>query len=264
MKVDNLRPKQINKIKQSNDGLFIKSTIFGNSVDCLIDTGATTSVLHSKVFLRLPEEKRPQLNRNCGDLRVADGEIIVPMGMATFPLRIDDKIYHCRMIVADIESPAVLGYDFLKDNHCEMHIGKGTILLNGKRIECHLESQKPNTIFRVALTETVVLPAASEMIIPTRVIGDLPIGHNAMVDNGSSVLMKRGIMIGKSLFRPSNEVIPVRVINLSPKPQTIYKNTTTAECVTVRSSQIQESNIDHADDQACIRTGCCCCLLFVG
>lgn len=53
--------------------------------------------------------------------------MITPTGAARMNFVIDGKPYSYRMLVADIEVPAVLGYDFLRDNICELRLGEGTL-----------------------------------------------------------------------------------------------------------------------------------------
>lgn len=234
-------PKSMFEIKHANDdGLFLEAALYGKQVDILLDTGATISVLSSRVYLELPERKRPDLGRDCGQLRLADGKIIMPMGIAVFPLEVSGRMVGCRMLVADIEVPAVIGYDFMRQNSCIMDVGKGTVTLNGVQAKCYLESQKLKSVFRLSLLENVMIPACSEMIIPTKIVGDIPVGHQAIVDEGSTKLAKVGVLVGKSLFDPSSEVIPVRVANVTNLPQRIYKRTVTAECMMVRSCHVKD------------------------
>lgn len=96
--------------------MFVVTKLNDKEINCLIDTGASVSVLHRQVF-EISEYVRPSLKRNCGKLKVADGEMITPAGAARMNFVIDDKPYSYRMLVADIEVPTVLGYDFLRDNN---------------------------------------------------------------------------------------------------------------------------------------------------
>jgi hypothetical protein len=191
---------------------------------------ASVSVLHRHIFDQISENVRPSLNTNCGKLKVADGEMITPAGAAWMTFVIDGKPYSYRMLVADIEVPAVLGYDFLRDNNCEMKLGKGTFKLNGESVNCKLHSQ--------SVAENVVVPPASEMIIPTKVVGVQPVGKTAVITEISPSVSKKGILVGKSVFDPNKNEIPVRVVNVSDSVQTIYKNTVTTECEVVRESDV--------------------------
>lgn len=61
------------------------------------------------------------------------------------------------------------------------------------------------------------------MVIPIEIVGEKPVGHHAMIEEGSNQLSKRGIMVGKSLFNQLSDVVPVRVVNVSNQPLRIYK-----------------------------------------
>lgn len=67
------------------------------------------------------------------------------------------------------------------------------------------------------------------MIIPTKIVGDQPVGKTAVVKDICPSLSKKGNLVGKSVFDPNKCEIPVRVCNVSDTPQTIYKNTVTTE-----------------------------------
>jgi hypothetical protein len=51
-------------------------------------------------------------------------------------------------------------------------------------------------------------------------------------------LKNKGILVTKSLFSLANDVVPLRLINVSEKPQTIYKNTCAAMGQTVIDQDI--------------------------
>lgn len=52
--------------------MFVVAKLNDTEINCLIDTGASVSVLHRQVFDEISEDVRPSLNRNCGKLKVAD------------------------------------------------------------------------------------------------------------------------------------------------------------------------------------------------
>jgi hypothetical protein len=49
---------------------------------------------------------------------MANGYPVVPLGIVKVPLQIDNQIVYKEMLVADVEIPAVLGYDFTTKNKC--------------------------------------------------------------------------------------------------------------------------------------------------
>lgn len=63
--------------------MFVKATVFGIDVECLVDTGSTATILHADKYLEIRESVRP--------VRMADGNLVKPLGTANFPLVIDNK-----------------------------------------------------------------------------------------------------------------------------------------------------------------------------
>jgi hypothetical protein len=47
---------------------------------------------------------------------------VVSLGIVKVPLQIDKQIVYKEMLVADVEIPALLGYDFTTKNKCAINI----------------------------------------------------------------------------------------------------------------------------------------------
>lgn len=215
-----------------NDGLFINAKIHNTEVHCLIDTGSTMSVLHTTVFDQLPGQLKNQLLPYHIHLRMADGSPVVPLGIVKVPLQIDNQIVYQEMLVADVEIPAVLGYDFMTKNKCVINIPNHSVCLNDQTIWCILESQVPS-LFRISLNQKVTIPALSEMIIKANPIKTLPVGTNVVIDSTSEALQIKGLLVAKTLCATNAEGLPLRMINVTDQPQTIYQNTFAAMAETV-------------------------------
>lgn len=78
-------------VSRKPDALFVKATVFGIDVECLVDTGSTATILHADKYLEIPESVRPELHPPSSTLRMADGNLVTPLGTANFPLVIDNK-----------------------------------------------------------------------------------------------------------------------------------------------------------------------------
>ena len=157
-----------------NDGLFVNAKIHNTEVHCLIDTGSTMSVLHTTVFDQLPGRLKKHLLPYHTQLRMTDGSPVVPLSIVKVPLQIDSRIVYQEMLDADVEIPAVLGYDCLTKNKCAIHIPNHSVCLNDQTIGCILESQVP-IFFRISLSQKVAIPALNEMIIKANPIKTLSI-----------------------------------------------------------------------------------------
>ncbi len=119
-----------------HDGLFVLMQIGGNDVNCLVDTGSTLSVLHPSRYEAIPEEIRPNLEYMNNYLRMADGGLVTLLGKATFTILVDGRSFEQEMMIADIEVPAVMGYDFLHRYECQIDIVQQVLTINGMRVQC--------------------------------------------------------------------------------------------------------------------------------
>ncbi|CAC5371520.1 unnamed protein product [Mytilus coruscus] len=72
---------------------------------------------------------------------------------------------------ADIDTPAILGYDLLNRHNCRIDLDKGTIIFGDTEIACQKESLMAS-IFKVTIDENVTLPPFSESLIIAKIVGD--------------------------------------------------------------------------------------------
>jgi predicted aspartyl protease len=210
------------------DGLYMPVQIGGVEINCLIDTGSTVTVLHPRKYRAMDERRRPPLQEVAVKLRMADGGLVTPLGSALFELVIQGRVYHQRIIVADVEAPVVLGYDFLHKYNCKLNLGQGTLKIDKRKILCQKESQMPS-VFKITVAKTVMIPGASEMVLQAEVKGK-PNGcsKEVIIDTTSPGLRKLGFMVANTVVDLSQRTVPIRVVNLSDEPQTIYKRTCAA------------------------------------
>lgn len=217
-----MRPILFQMKNSDHDGLFVTVDICQIPLYCLLDTGSTMSVLHSNIFKKLPQKMQTRLKTSNQKLRMADGSAVRILGTINLPLFIDNQVIHQLMLVADIEIPVVLGFDFMNQNKCVIDVSSRTMQLNNQCIPCQLESQVPS-LFRITVRENVTIASQSEMIIPAKSVGTILSGTNFAIDSTTDTLKNKGILVAKSLCSLANDVVPLRLINVSDKPQTIYK-----------------------------------------
>ena len=166
----------------SNEGLYLDLKVENLSLFGLIDTGSTVSIIHTKKFDLCPMSIRETVSPTRCVLRMADEGPVGCKGTTFRPLSIGGKVYHQQVLIADIEAPFVFGYDFLYDKQCSLDISKGQLLFPDQTIDCKLESEMPR-VFKIALSETVEIPANSEMITSGIFSENIHHFSTAMVDN---------------------------------------------------------------------------------
>ncbi|CAG2235911.1 unnamed protein product [Mytilus edulis] len=114
--------------------------------------GSTICVIHPGKF-----EFKPEIQRNNQRLCLADGSFVNTMGHVDLPIKIGNYTIIQKFTVAEIDVPAVIGYDFLHKNNCTIDMGKGVLLLKDSKIDCIKESQMSST-FKIKLSDKLTIP----------------------------------------------------------------------------------------------------------
>lgn len=101
---------------------------------------------------------------------MANGDLVVPEGQTVLQFKIKGEIIEHRAIVADIDAQMILGFDFLREHNCQLHIGEGTLTctLVDQKLVCDTVSDQ-SSVFKVSIQETLSIPPRSEMIIEGKV-----------------------------------------------------------------------------------------------
>ena len=95
---------------------------------------------------------------------MGDGALKSTHGCSVIPFLFNGQLIPQKMVIADIDVAGVLGYDFLYENAVNINVRDGSLVLNGDKLQCELESELPS-VFRVTLSETVTVPPNSEIVV---------------------------------------------------------------------------------------------------
>ena len=226
----------------SEDGLYLKAKLLGVDVNCLIDTGATRSIVHPRKYYSISSNKRPPLMELNKAVVLANGEALQPQGQVELPLQTKAGLIFQNFIVLETNEPLILGNDFLSSNRCLVDVACHTLHIGTEGIQCTLES-KINSLFRLKLAEDISVPANSEMIIPGYVpqVEQISLPKNVMIETSDSCLSKGIVM---ALVDPSHGFVPVRVMNPSETSVMLQKDSFLGYC-----SQIEMVSNDTAGEK---------------
>ena len=119
----------------------------------------------------------------------------------------------------------LLGIDFLGKHNCTIDLKEKAIKI-GKEVVSLKGKNKSPKVFRVSLAETVVVPGRHEMVLPAKCEGavcdDSVLG---IVEPSPGFAERHDLLLARVLAQPKDDMVPVRVINPSPVPVTLYQNT---------------------------------------
>lgn len=97
------------------------------------------------------------------------------------------------------------------------------------------------------MTDHVVVPPGTEIIVPGRPMGHISKSPNVL-EPTQHFVEKQGLLIARSLVDPAKGVVPLRVLNLQNEPCKIYKNTIAATCEPVNELDIQVQEMSNETD----------------
>ena len=214
--------------------LYVFVDLQGITVFALVDSGSTISVIHPDVLARIPGMVDADIEHPGGELRMADGGVVRTLGSVNLCMKIgtDNLSMEHKMVVAPVEAPAVLGLDFLRAHRCILDVDGCTLRVGGALHACRSLTDMP-ACYHISMTETVVVPPRSEMIIPGVVLGN-PHFTAAMIESGDIPLCDGRVALAKMLVNPSNGDVPVRLMNLGNQPETLPEGLVLGSCGPVR------------------------------
>ncbi len=227
------------------DGVYVHGRAHGVSVVFTVDTGATTTIVASRVYEKISEAERPALERLSRTRRitVADGVELNVLGKTCLDLQLGPVLLKSVSVsVAEIEDDVLLGTDVLRDGH----LGPANILLSECRIVMsgmsipisRSEPWSANRCVRVA--ERTVVPGLCEALVDMRIDrGSSFMKGQVMIEPLDDIPAKRGLAVAPVLVKAGEgDVVKVRVLNPWQTPLEIRPNVVMARAVPVQGEVI--------------------------
>ena len=237
---------------KKSSGLFLTACINGKPVSCLVDTGATLTIISSRVWETIRDVPQ-NLNSFEQVISNASGSPIDVKGKTEVQIKVSKSSCYMGVIIADIDNEAILGLAFLAKNNCKIDIAQGNLTFQNETIK--LDHIGYIGCSRVIATELVQIPPRSEMIVKGSMtdstLGD---GRLCIIEPADSFLQRDTALVAKSLSYSQSE-IPVRVMNLTDEVYKIHPGTNIAqassviEVQTVKAKTPPQNNVSsHLND----------------
>eukprot|EP00794_Sanderia_malayensis_P002358 gene2358-2718_t len=218
---------------------------------CLIDTGADISVISAKFWKSIPAEHRPSLREGTwASINTVSGENIQSLGSVTFLLRLLEKHYILDALVVDVSGyDAIMGLDFLIENHAVLDLGLRQLTIQEKEYDCTPPSIDPLaempyfgeelestiTVTSATAVETITLAPLSETDVFLRLPESVPLNSEGILEPLSSLLQTCKISGLNTLVTvPDDRIVSFRAINLTDRPTNIYPSQRLASFHTAR------------------------------
>lgn len=153
---------QAKSVVRISSGLYADCKINNFETECLIDTGATLSIIASKAW-DIITQSDSILQPFSPEVFTASGSEIEVKGKTTVMIEICGIQCPAEMIVADIDVDVIIGLDFLRKHNCKIDVTKEKLKIKNKF--CNLKLTGKLGCYRVTVSRTIEIPSMSEMII---------------------------------------------------------------------------------------------------
>ena len=196
-------------------GLFVYGMIDGTSTFMLVDTGATVSLLSQGYFsLRQPFQAAHVFLHTADDKRmIVHGKISCDVSIGF--VKVQQTFY-----VVDMDTPVLLGLDFLTANNCKIDVMQRILELQGQQIPLQVSTDFQPGLCRVVLAADQLVASGMEVFCAaTLSSAETSVG---IVEPDES-LPQMSIGLAASISQPKEGLIGIRLINLSTSDVQLYK-----------------------------------------
>ncbi|KAK6181451.1 hypothetical protein SNE40_009297 [Patella caerulea] len=173
----------------------------------------------------------------------ASGGRLSVYGQVMLNLKLGGYEFEHAFLLADIENDCILGVDFLSKYGCDVLLSKQKMVVRGQSITCFscIADGDMNSSCKVVIQDKCTIPPSSEVIVKGCLTGTIPIQAVGVIEPRENFISKYGLMVAKVLVDPFRGSVPVRIMNLSDKPCTLYSHTVVGNFDEVNDSILQES-----------------------
>jgi len=181
-------------------------------------------------------------------LKTVTGDQVAVHGKLDIVIQVGSRGFQHRVYVADITDSCILGLDFLRKNNFTLDLDKNEVRAKGEEIPLLTSKVEDTAVSTVMAKGKFKIPPRSEFLLEG--ITELVQSYRyAVTDSPTSA--PKGILVAASLVDLKNDVIPVRVLNVSDKPVTIERGAEIARCQPVVGNVTRpenDGNLDHVKD----------------
>ena len=195
---------------------FIKASILGKTINCLVDTGSSLSCVQKSLLDTIDQDFIMYGKSDYRKVKGIGGHLIDIQGTATLPVRIGNHLFYQKFYIFDeILHPLLLGIDFLKTNNCTLNFENQTIETEeGEPVVNMIEPD-----FKLGLARPVkhtVIPPNSETVIPIK-ISKVP-HQKTVLFEPVNLLTKKKLAGAKNVLTVNNGRGFCKILNPLPAP----------------------------------------------
>lgn len=202
-----------------NEKSVITAKVNNTPFRLLVDTGGFINILDYDTAMRL------DLKVNKADIsaRSVAGQSLPIKGIVTIEIEIANKrLAPNAYLMKDAPFPLIIGVRCLKIfGKISIDYGKEKLEIDSESTNLGSQEKTPSQCF-VQIAETICIPPNSE----ARIMGTIPLtlDKQALIEPKPNVSEKLDILIARVLVDTQESTVPLRILNPSKEPKTLYKH----------------------------------------
>jgi transposase InsO family protein len=248
---------------------YLRMKILDREVECLLDSGSTVTLLPADVVYGV--EMRPSSR----GFVAANGTDIGVLGKASVMGVINNLALRITGYVSENVSEVMLGADWLKKYKAIWDFNKGMVKLDGRRFTLRKRTESNSDadrgvqdgvvlykrpriekVRRVVLQEDVVVPARSQVDVPTKVIYS-DFRHPTTDEEGTWSTtpseVESGVQVARTLVPLRSFNVPVRVMNVLEHPVKMKKDEVVSNLEVVKvQGENGDAKAEVREDYSCL------------
>ena len=219
--------QDICKITKSEKSMRIRALVHGISTEFLVDTGASCTLVSQRIFQLLKDKVTTSVLPNRRKFQLADGKPLKTFGTVRVDIKIGTQTVFHDIVGADIDDSGILGYDFLEEHKCHLHIDEHELEMNGEKIPSIRRCLKPGTFFRIK--DSIEVPEMSEMVIEVSADDENAEETAVLLEPVLHFEEKYGVKSAATLCSMEHPQQFIRIINSNRHPVKLYSGTRAAQ-----------------------------------
>jgi transposase InsO family protein len=234
------RRVRILDVERLDRAAYLRMTVQGESVSCLLDTGSEVCLFPG----RYAKVGDPKSNRQ--RLFAANGTEISVLGEVELEMSVGPIQFTVRGLCSNNVAEIILGLNFLREQEVVWDFAVGDVFLRGQRFELHARSGV-NACRRVILESEVSIPPRSEVMAVANVEFSGRFDANQTWATRSRQVTEH--VHAASSVLPNRAVdVPIRILNAGHETVTLGVGTeiTTADPVIIEQVPVPSADEQHA------------------
>ena len=205
----------------------------GTPVRFLVDTGANITLIQTqlwKAICRSAVSTPSQPEHVLDSMKLADGRSSSSLGRSKMKINLGDRELAHTIWVAEIEPEGLLGLDFLGQYDFQLVLKDGCYELQfGNPSEAAYGHPVTPSCFRVSVENTTVVHPRSEALVAGKIVGKYtPV--LGLLEPTARLIEVNQLILARGLVDTSSDIIPLRVLNPTDYPCTLYRDTVAVMC----------------------------------